>query len=162
MTASRCGRLNPTNLSDLTTPSLIVRASSHNPLSCTIWQLIIRRSFKNDIVAMFIESCNKYGIKPGIYCSASYNYLLNVSAVRFKAFCSFVCWFFYYFHWYRNDHSSIGTDIQQLHHSSWIQQSGEHTAHRVVVVVRPPHRDLVRWRRPSCSRRSLFIIINHS
>ena len=36
------------------------------------------RDGKGDIVADFIASCAKYGLKPGLYCSASCNAYLNV------------------------------------------------------------------------------------
>ncbi len=33
---------------------------------------------KGDIVAEFVSSCKKYGIRPGIYCSAAFNQYFNV------------------------------------------------------------------------------------
>lgn len=44
-------------------------------------------SFKGDIVAMFVESCAKYRVKPGIYCATATDYLLNISGVRACALC---------------------------------------------------------------------------
>eukprot|EP01137_Pigoraptor_chileana_P032400 Opistho-2@21706 len=40
------------------------------------------RDGKEDIFGNFINSCAKFGVRPGVYCSASENYLMGVTAGR--------------------------------------------------------------------------------
>lgn len=34
---------------------------------------------------MFIESCAKYHVKPGVYCATATDYLLNISGVQWRS-----------------------------------------------------------------------------